>query len=467
MILIKIKPNLAFFVLIILLSSCSEEKTNNDRFKKLHEKAYSFYALDHDSTLFYGRKMKLIARTKAQKFQAFYMIGYASEHLNLRDLSLISYKKALRNSESRTNNVKCKISIASQLLSIGKSEEAKVLAKECLAHKTKYISYAHDLNATILLGEGKAKQSINHFRKSISLKNNNEKGFVYNHIANTFFKLKQIDSAIHYQKIAISKFPLKSANDRAKMATTLAKYLIVNKQIKSGLEWLKKAESIEGISTQSKALIQSIKIVHEQSEASLVRLETLTEVLVNESQNENDKLAEIKSAIDRYNDILSVHPANFIKTRCKTHIKDFKIYLEGVESGIQKGSIEGGLITEIFPKKTVKISPKKQSKWPPIIFIITLTLATLYFTISRLRKSKDKPDSRRVLIKNASTEINRIESLTSVKLSEENKYIIALLKSGKTFKEVSEITNIKEGTIRQRMRRIAEKGGKNDIRRLF
>lgn len=467
MILIKIKPNLAFFVLIILLSSCSEEKTNNDRFKKLHEKAYEFYKVNQDSTLFYGRKMASIAKTKYQKYQSFYMIGHAAKNLHLYNLSLESYRSALENAQDKEQINKSKQAIAWRLFDTGKIYEAEKIANECVLVKDKYLSYAHDLKATILLNNGYPHRAISHFQKSLILKPKNQKGYVYYQISRAFFRNNQIDSAIHHQRKAISTFPLKSKNDRVKMTATLAKYLIVGKQIKSGLEWLNKAENIEGLSNQSKALIESIKVINEQSEVSLARLETLTEVLISGAQSENDKLAEIKNAIYRYKDILSVRPANFIKTRCKTHIKDFKIYLEGIENGIQKGSIEGSLITEIFPNNTIKTSPKKQSKWPLIIFVITLALATLYFTISRFRKSKDKPDNRRVLIKKASAEINRIESLTKTKISEENKYIIGLLKEGYSFKEVSEITNIKEGTIRQRMRRIAEKGGKNDIRHLF
>ena len=358
---------------------------------------------------------------------------------------------------------------------MGRVSESEEIAKDRELLNGKNVSYVYDLRANILLSKNNAQGAIAYFKKSLRLKPKKRKGFVHFQIAKAFLASNQIDSAIVHQHQALDKFPLKSANDRATMMATLAKYLIVKNELNKAEKWLNSVKELDKLSNQAKALIESVNTLYwtikgskKESKDSFIRLETLTDILLSSTNNQNDKKARIKAAIERYRDIINSHPTKSIKSRCEAHIDKFKQYLKGVNDGVKKGSTQTELIAEMFPRSTPKKVPENYpQRWSMAVFFSVLVLALITYKLKYKPKPQKPDDIRRILINEAKSDISRIEQITKTKISEENRHIIALLRIGRTFKEVENITQIKQDTVRKRMSRLAKKANKTDIRHLL
>lgn len=162
------------------------------------------------------------------------------------------------------------------------------------------------------------------------------------------------------------------------------------------------------------------------------------------------------------------NPTKSIKSRCEAHIDKFKQYLKGVNDGVKKGSTQTELIAEMFPRSTPKKVPENYpQRWSMAVFFSVLVLALITYKLKYKPKPQKPDDIKKILVKEAQADISQIEQITKTSINEENKHIIALLRMGRTFKEIENITQIKQDTIRKRMSRLAKKANKTDIRHLL
>lgn len=414
-------------------------------FHDVYKKAYKFSTINQDSALFYSKRLVKIARTNKQKYKAYYMLGNSANYVGLTNLSINSYKAAMKFATG-IKIYKCYNSMGIKLNEIGQYKKAILIADSSIRYlknistsqSIKSLAYAYDLKANALLGQ-KNEGSIHFFRKSLRLKNKKEIGFSYYQIAKAFYFFGMIDSAVFYQKKAVETFPIKTSDYQAKMKALLAKYLINKGDIKNALVWLNSANKIPRVSNIIKAELHQIKALYNigVKNKELKNMNSALQSAIAESKNVVDKKARHNEAIELYNDIITL------------------------DQSIEKGHNRDSIITKTSSQNTQPETPI--FSW---IFGITSLILLVMYALKKpsiFAKTSTAPE----IIKKDEQIIVRIEQRTGTIVSDSNKEIVLLLFQGKTFKEVAKELNMKEGTVYKKMERLAKKAGKTDIRSLF
>lgn len=451
--------------LAVLLSMSNLAAGQN--FKKAYKKAYSYAQTNSDSCLKYTQVAKTLANNNRQQYKAFRMAGYTAINAKLNDLALDNYRKAMSFAQTQEGRSKCFISIGWCLFNIGEKEEAEKIANECIRDNIPDLSYAYDLKANILLDQYD-DECITLFKKSLTLKKEDEKGIVYHQIAKAFYRFGKIDKAIHHQRLAVDKFPLKDSYYKAKNRATLAKYLINKGSLDEAANHLEKADLVGSRDNEAKAIVsQAWTLYHlangkkAKAVESYTKFDMLISNKIKEAKNANDKKAYCKTAIELYKELLNAKPNDQVKSKSKAKLDVFRALLEGIDSGIELKRKEE-MFRRIYENELEKQKNKKGGSnlvWWFFFAAITVVAGLL------IRLPSTKKEVQEFQHKNAI--IARIEHVTKTIINDENKMIIEQLASGESYKNIAITMDLKEQTIRRRMIRLAQKANKTDIRHLF
>lgn len=454
--------------LAVLLSMSNLAAGQN--FKKAYKKAYSYAQTNSDSCLKYTQIAKTTARNDQQRYKTFYIAGYVSSNVGLLDLSLENYQKALKYAHSPNDKGKAYIAIGWRLFDISEKDKAEKIANECIKYFAandikEDLSYAYDLKANILLDQYNQK-CISFFEKSLNLKKEDEKGIVYHQIAKAFYRFGKVDKAIHYQRLAVDKFPLKSPDYKAKNWATLAKYLINKGNLGEAANAIEKADLAGSKGNEGKAIVHQAWVLYylasgKAAIANYARFDALMSNKVREAKNANDKKAYCKTAIELYKELLNAKPNDQVKSKSKAKLDVFRALLAGIDSGIELKRKEE-MFRRIYENELEKQKNKKGGSnlvWWFFFAAITVVAGLLARLLSTRKEVQE--------FKRKNAIIARIEHITKTIINDENKTIIELLASGESYKNIALTMDLKEQTIRRRMIRLAEKANKTDIRHLF
>lgn len=439
-------------------------------FNMAHKKAKQFSHKNIDSAMFYASNMLNLAENKDQKRKAFDFIGYLANHNGLYKLSEDCYREAANNSQDNLQKHRYYLNIGI-VLQQSNIEMSSLIADSCIKvfndlGNKEYKSFAYDLKANTSL---ESNECLIWFRKSLGEKSRESKGYVYPKIAKAFARFEQIDSAIYYQRLAIDKFPIKTPKYQVENYALMAKYLLSGDKTKDAKKMLDIAYKIKCNDFITKGLLQCCWALYyldkgnmKNALKSLSKMDKEIELSEGNANNIADKRNRHLKSIDMYKAILGSNIDERIKNKYNAKKEKSEAFIKGMNTGIEKGSIENTLMRGLFRNK--ETNSTKTVTWLVGVFgglfLIFYAIRGPYSVLKKVPQPADKAPQEIVLI-------TRIEERTGVKINQENRSMILMLWEGLSFEKVANAMGIKEDTARKRMWRLAKKGGKTDIRDLF
>jgi len=437
-------------------------------FKSIYKKAYHFSTTNKDSAIYNAKKLVKMAKSNNEKYMAFHMLGNTATYKGLNNLAMTGYRQAMKYSNIQ-EKYKVYNSLGRRMYYSGDNEKALKIAEECIIFFKENnadisLSYAYDLKANILLDKGDIS-SFWYFKKSAKLKNDKEVGFTYAQLANALYRFNMIDSAIHYQQLAMQNYPLKDPDSRAENYAKLAKYMATSDGHENALTWLKKANDQENKSSKVRSILSSAYLLYylktndkEELVRESAKLNMLLEIMISSATNNVDKRSYIKVARDLCRDVIKANPEEYIKTSMKAKLNEYNKYEIGYKKGREHGRNEQKLINEIFGEKPNKSGTDRILT---IFFaIVSAIMLVLHFVKIRWRKSKE---IRKVNEIRKDKTIERIEELISARLDNTNISIIKMLQDNLGYEEIAEQLDMKDGTVRKRMIRLAKRLNRDGI----
>lgn len=412
-------------------------------FAKLYKKAYNFKSVSPDSVFFWAQKSLNYAQTPAQKYQAYYLIGYIAYQAFEYKKALHAYQKTLQyasDSVTKFNAINTLTYIHFRLGNYSQALEKNQQCRQFFQEKKQWISlsYAYDLWGRILTQQ-QDSSGLTVLNRALKLKQRyapKQVGSSYINLTEAFAQLHKYDSAVAYQRKAIKYLVFKPRDKVSILKIYLAKYLIFTNKL---LEAQKLLDEVKFISINQGA---ELTLCHVRNLLLLAKGETnasyskycdsLFRLAVHHPIDSINKIIAKERAVTMYKDALQVK-----NSRKNIYEKDHQV--KSISSRLIGFGI--GLL---------------------------ITLALIFFQYYRRRQASNQqplspPRSRTEL----DLIIERIELICNKQLKEDEIAIIRLRKAGVTYREIAVKLQIKESTVRNKMSRLAKRGHRTNIESFF
>ena len=221
-------------------------------YEKAYKKARAFTNTNQDSALVWAEKCLILAKTKPQKYKAYYLRGFNAKKLCMYGTARYDYARAREFAPDSVSYFRINNNLANTYLAIGKYELAVKLNQKSIEFSQKVrewinLSYAYEVKSNILR-RGRDRKAITTLQKVIKLRKQHapkQLGYVYERMAKTLATFTKYDSAIAYQRLAVKHHPITSSENVASLHTQLAKYLIMGNQANKAYRHLEKARNLK------------------------------------------------------------------------------------------------------------------------------------------------------------------------------------------------------------------------------
>ena len=450
-------------------------------FAELYKKAYNIKSVSADSVFIWANQSLAYAQTPAQKYQAYYLIGYTAYQETWYQLAQNAYQNALQYAPDSLTKFDAINALASIHLHLGNYSEAHTKNQQCRSFFQQKelqvsLSYAYDLWGRILIKQ-QYHQGLAVLRQALELKQQyapQQVGDSYISLTEAFVQLQQYDSAAIYQQKAIEHLPQETPNKTAFRKILLAKYLIQAGQPGLASHYLAETQTVPKKHLTELAWCHTKGLWLYAQKRPKVALQTfahcdsLFQAILRQTEQVADRRAYNLQAVDMYQDILNIpnlDSATYQKYLGKKNTA--QAYVEGYahQYSAKDQLYSGQLAASILAFPTSK---KSNLPWYILIAVLIVGIGLGWYYQQKLKlATSSAPASIPATHTELDLLIKRIELVCNKKLNEDEINIIRLRKAGVTYREIAAELQLKESTVRNKMHRLAKRGQRTSIERFF
>ena len=462
----------------LLLGLCIPIIAQNN-FKETYKKAHAFTTTNQDSALVWAKKCILLAKNSEQKYQAYYLLAFNAYRMHFYGVALKGYQLASIYAIDSTKKYKSINSLANTHFDAGNLFKANQLNQRSINYFTQFqewrsLSYAYELKSMVLLKQKdytalKILQKASKLRKKYAPK---EIGYTYRNLATAFAAFNQYDSAMVYQRKAISHYPLKSPDKIAQQKILLAKYLLFANRAQQALLYLKEAQQVnkrpvtELLWCHTLGLYLSQERKNQQAVQTFAHCDSLLQTLLNDAPDLVTRKTISEQALDLYRDVLKLKNLQALdRVRYEGKLKVIQARLEGYHKELTlKDTIHTKGLSGLNSTQKGRSAHFPSYFWW-VLLIGIFGLAGFWIWRKTHQTSPDPPSPEMEALVKERQLIQALEEKTGTSLEVDTREMVLLCYRGKSFTQIARDIGVTRDTVRGRFRSLAKKAQIESIKK--